>query len=197
VSTLDDYSTDTTPINKSDTSSVDDDMSISTQSSASDAENPKKRKLDTEDVEMNGPVDKRVRIVKGVEIPIPKLLSVTQKVHIPARVLKARLKQQRRDELTIARWKAREEAMASGAFDWEADAKKKKERRIDREVKAEIRRRELAEEFGPVLPSPADLLRMEKDAEKAGPERFHQTELCKLSIKVHGVRLSCLSSVSC
>lgn len=58
---------------------------------------------------------------------------------------------------------------------------------IAKEVKAEIHRRELAQEFGPKMPNPAILLRMEKAADEAGPEDFPFTDLAKLSVRIHGV----------
>jgi hypothetical protein len=154
-------------------------------STAPAAENSLKRKAEGEPEQI--PASKKFKIINGVEIPIPML--VPKKKHIPARVLRAKLKQKRREEVNIKRLKHREEAIAEGTWDFEKETQRKKEKQIEREIKSDIKMRELAGEFGPVLPSPAELLKMEKEADKAGPEKFHDTALAKLSIKVHGVSI--------
>jgi hypothetical protein len=161
-------------------------MSSDTGNSTAPAtENSLKRKAEGEPEQISA--SKKFKIINGVEIPIPML--VPKKKHIPARVLRAKLKQKRREEATIKRLNHREQAIAEGTWDFEKEIQRKKENQIEREIKAEIKKRELAGEFGPVLPSPAELLKMEKEADKAGPEKFHDTALAKLSIKVHGVSI--------
>jgi hypothetical protein len=151
--------------------------------------NDKKRKLDEEAAAYNippwAPPAKKARVVIGISIPPPEPLKEQEKERAKAR--RAREKQELREANKAARIKARRQAMDEGTFDFEKDERRRQEIEISRIVNTEIRKRTLQEEFGPVLPTPTELLKIEKDAAKVGPAKFHETELAKLSVKVHGV----------
>jgi hypothetical protein len=128
-----------------------------------------------------------LKIVDGIIIPPPDDLNKKKEKKEPARKKRMREEHEKQHQLRLEALKAKAQAMKDPNYDWEKEERGRIEARINREVKAEILKRELAEEFGPILPSPADLLKMEKEADKLGPERFPETALAALSIKVHGV----------
>jgi nucleolar protein TMA23 len=129
----------------------------------------------------------KLRVIEGIIIPAPDSLTKKKEKKEPARKKRLREERERKQVSRMEGIKARAEARKGPNFDWEAENRRQIESRIVRQVKTELQRRELAEEFGPLMPSPADLLQMEKEADKGGSENFPQSRLAELSIKVHGV----------
>jgi hypothetical protein len=121
-----------------------------------------------------------IKVVDGIHIPAPEPLVREKKRKIPAKVIREERKQAREEEArrnTIAKKK---KAIEEGTFDFAADERRKKERQVDRIVRSEIIRRENQGEFGPKLPHPSTLLKIEKeiarDLKKQGLEGDEEAE---------------------
>ena len=107
-----------------------------------------------------------IKIVEGIAIPVPEPIIREKKKKEPAKVVRERRKREREEKAHLNALENRKKAIADGTFDFKADEIRKKERQIDKFVKAEIQRRENASEFGPKLPHPSILLKFEKEIEK-------------------------------
>jgi hypothetical protein len=146
-----------------------------------------KRKLDLEVEDENGPTEKKTKTIGDIEDPVPITLELQEEKPLSENIAREEDKQLGLGLLDKSQSRKRQQSSTNGTPNIDSVERKKKEQQVERMIKAEIKRRERAEEFGPILPSPSQLLKLEKAAAKAGPDRFHETDLAKLSIKVHGV----------
>ncbi|QDS70908.1 hypothetical protein FKW77_006357 [Venturia effusa] len=122
---------------------------------------PKKRSEPAEE-----PEAKKPKVVDGIVIPPPKPIIREKKKKESAREVRERRARERTEAQRQAYLENKQKAIENGTFDFEADAKRKKEHELERMVKEELRRREAAGEFGPKLPHPTILLKYEKEVEK-------------------------------
>jgi hypothetical protein len=121
-----------------------------------------------------------IKVVDGIHIPAPESLIREKKQKKPARVIREERKEAREEEARRIAIANKKKAIEDGTFDFAADARRKKERQVDRIVRSEIIRRENQGEFGPKLPHPAVLLKIEKeiikDLKKQGLEGDEEAE---------------------
>ncbi|TLD38235.1 Nitrate transporter [Venturia nashicola] len=113
-----------------------------------------------------GPEPKKAKVVDGIIIPAPQPIIREKKKKESARETRERRAKEKAEAQRQAFLENKQKALEEGTFDFEADAKRKKERELERMVKEELRRREATGEFGPKLPHPSVLLKYEKEVEK-------------------------------
>ncbi|MBE7180244.1 MAG: hypothetical protein INR71_03385 [Terriglobus roseus] len=78
-----------------------------------------------------------------------------KKEHVPAKEVRKKRKLKQVEESRENAKKNRQQAIADGTFDYEADEVRRKEHEINKIVKANIEKRLRAGEFGPILPHPS------------------------------------------
>jgi hypothetical protein len=114
-----------------------------------------------------------IKVVDGIAIPAPQPIIREKKKKLPAKVIREQHKQEREELSRKIAMENKRKAIAEGTFDFEAEDRRKKERQIDKTVKLELMRRDNNGEFGPKLPHPSALLKIEKeiakDLKKKGP----------------------------
>jgi len=130
--------------------------------SESRKEKKRKRKEDPvdspqEDLEVKEP---KV-IVDGIAIPAPKKIEKIKKER--AKDVRERRKKERAEAATEGRKVNREKAIEDGTWNFEDEARRKKERNLERAVNEELERREKRGDYGPLLPHPTKLLAIEKE----------------------------------
>lgn len=112
------------------------------------------------------PEPKKSKVVNGIVIPAPQPIIREKKKKESARETRERRAREKTEAQRQAFLENKQKAIEDGTFDFEADAKRKKEHELERMVKEELRRREATGEFGPKLPHPSMLLKFEKEVEK-------------------------------
>lgn len=143
-----------------------------------DGEKKRKSEDDNSQVEEEAPAEKKIKIVDGIAIPKPAPIRKSEKKkHEPARVIRAKQREERKAEARKNALENRKKQIEEGTFDWEADERRRKERQLNQMVKAEIAKRERAGEFGVVLPHPSVMLQMEKEAHARGEPFIHPSRL--------------------
>lgn len=126
----------------------------------------RKREEPAPEVTVEEPEPKKTKVVNGIVIPAPKPIIREKKKKESARETRERRAREKTEAQRQAFLENKQKALEDGTFDFEADAKRKKERELERMVKEELRRREATGEFGPKLPHPSILLKYEKEVEK-------------------------------
>lgn len=112
------------------------------------------------------PETQKTKVVDGIVIPAPQPIIREKRKKESARETRERRAREKTEAQRQAFLESKQKALEDGTFDFEADAKRKKERELERMVKEELRRREATGEFGPKLPHPSMLLKYEKEVEK-------------------------------
>jgi hypothetical protein len=140
-----------------------------------------------------------IKVVDGISIPAPEIVIKEKQKKTPARVVRETRKMERKEKARQNAIEAKGQAIAEGTFDHDAEERKRRERAIDKIVKHELKRREQAGEFGPLLPHPTVLLKFEKEIAKElkGTDQLGDPEVEKRMMHEKLiVRLShCLSSI--